>query len=181
MAQFYEPFLGGDYAMAHKLVSEATNILALCVSEPTTNIGSYRMVITFTGISPFRGDKLWSQSRRPGSGAIVFHLFNGCPTLIVPVVSNAPIIAWSPWTLAQMRDASSSRYTVEKHYEQLHDWLNGIISLDHVLPELRPKYAGLLNRAIYLVIQGAVNLQNANQSVLDHVDTERAGIVAFRY
>lgn len=62
------------------------------------------MLVLFTGISPFRAN-MWSTSRRPGCGSIVFQLMDGCPALVVPVTKNAPITAWSPWTLSQMRQA----------------------------------------------------------------------------
>ena len=93
----------GDYLLAHKLLSESAHTLALCDPNPTVDIGTNRMVILFTGISPYRG--VWSQSRRPGCGTIIFHLLDGCPALIIPVTNRAPICAWSPWTLAQMRAA----------------------------------------------------------------------------
>ena len=180
IAQFFGPFLGGDYAMAHKILSEAINVLSLCDADPNNNIGTNRMVLTFTGISPFRAN-MWSTSRRPGCGTIIFHLFDGCPAVVIPVNNNAPILAWSPWTLAQMRGAGSGGYKPEWQHEQICEWLDGIISHEHLTPALREKYVDILGRSVSLMINGALNLQNAGQSVLGKFDPERAGIVAFRY
>lgn len=78
------------------------SILSFCPSDPRTDIGTNRLLLFFTGISPYRGN-MWSTSRRPGCGTLIFHLMDGCPGLVIPVTSNAPICAWSPWTLSEMR------------------------------------------------------------------------------
>jgi hypothetical protein len=95
----------------------------MCEANPEIDIGTNRMVILFTGIAPYRGvvsyvtffgtftaktSEQWSQSRRPGCGTIIFHLLDGCPALVIPVTKAAPITAWSPWTLSQMRAATSA-------------------------------------------------------------------------
>ncbi|KAL5389747.1 hypothetical protein DPSP01_002239 [Paraphaeosphaeria sporulosa] len=67
ICQFFGPFLGGDYLLAHKLLSESTHTLALCDPNPQADIGTNRLVILFTGIAPYRAN-MWSTSRRPGCG-----------------------------------------------------------------------------------------------------------------
>lgn len=111
IAQSFGPFLGGDYLLAHKLLSESVHTLAMCEANPTVDIGTNRLLILFTGLSPFRAN-MWSTSRRPGCGTVVFHLLDGCPALVVPVTKNAPITAWSPWTLSQMRQAQMGMGTM---------------------------------------------------------------------
>jgi hypothetical protein len=59
----------GDYLLAHKLLAESTHTLALCDPSPETDIGTNRLVILFTGISPYRAN-MWSTSRRPGCGTL---------------------------------------------------------------------------------------------------------------
>ncbi|KAF2842915.1 hypothetical protein M501DRAFT_924597 [Patellaria atrata CBS 101060] len=202
IAQFFGPFVAADYAMAHKLVAEASHVLSLCDPDPAVNIGVNRLVVLFVGIAPFRAD-MWSTSRRPGCGTLIFHLLDGCPALVVPVTGNAPIVAWSPWTLAQMRasgglgasasasasvsvsvgtsDVGNGTYRAEWQHEQLCEWLDGIVSVAHLSPGIREKYIDVLGRAVSLVINGALASERAGKTVLGKVDPERAGICMFRY
>jgi hypothetical protein len=180
----------GDYLLAHKLISESVHTLALCDPNPQTDIGTNRMVILFTGISPYRAN-MWSTSRRPGCGTIIFHLLDGCPALIIPVTNKAPICAWSPWTLSQMRAAQYNPsnptgpgmnvgYSAEWQHEQICEWLDTIISVQHVNPSIRDRYVDVLGRSVSLVINGALALEKC-QPLLGKLDPERAGIVMFRY
>jgi hypothetical protein len=155
------------------------------------------MVILFTGISPYRG--VWSQSRRPGCGTIIFHLLDGCPALVIPVTSRAPICAWSPWTLSQMRAAQNSfapgppqqigmmpmpaqpgTYNPEWQHEQICEFLDSVISVPHINPAIRDRYVEVLGRSVSLVVNGALALENC-RPLLGKLDPERAGIVMFRY
>jgi hypothetical protein len=178
----------GDYSMAHKLISESVHTLTLCDPNPTVDIGTNRMVILFTGISPFRAN-MWSTSRRPGCGTIVFHLLDGCPALIIPVTNVAPICAWSPWTLSQMCVAQyamnpmgpgTGGYSADWHHEQICEWLDSIISVHHISPQIRDKYVDVLGRSVSLLINGALALEKC-APLLGKLDPERAGIVMFRY
>jgi hypothetical protein len=174
--------------MAHKLISESVHTLAMCDANPQTDIGTNRMVILFTGISPYRAN-MWSTSRRPGCGTIIFHLLDGCPALVIPVTNRAPICAWSPWTLSQMRAAQyalnpqgpgTGSYAAAWHHEQICEWLDTIISVPHINPAIRERYVDVLGRSVSLVINGALALEKC-QPLLGKLDPERAGIVMFRY
>lgn len=156
------------------------------------------MLVVFTGISPYRG--VWSQSRRPGCGTIIFHLLDGCPALVIPVNSRAPICAWSPWTLSQMRAAQAQQpppmgmpgmqmqmpmqqpgmYNPEWHHEQICEFLDSVISVPHINPAIQEKYVEVLGRSVSLVVNGALALENC-RPLLGKLDPERAGIVMFRY
>lgn len=60
-----------------------------------------RMVILVVGFKPHR--KLWTTSARPGESVINYILLNGCPAIVVPVKTGAPLIAWyGGMTLEQM-------------------------------------------------------------------------------
>ena len=177
----------------------------MCEANPAVDIGTNRMLILFTGISPYRAN-MWSTSRRPGCGTLVFQLLNGCPALVIPVTPNAPIVAWSPWTLSQMRayqasnpptpshstylsspapplpPLNSTGYTPELQHEQVCEYLDTIISLQHVNPAMREKYEGVLARSVSLVINGALATERCgNNAGLGKVDPARAGVVMFRY
>ena len=180
VAQCFGPFLGGDYLLAHKLLSETAHTLSLCEANPTVDIGTNRMLVLFTGISPYRAN-MWSTSRRPGCGTLIFQLLNGCPALVVPVTSQAPIVAWSPWTLSQMRNPTSG-YQAEIQHEQICEYLDTIISQTHLTPGVREKYEGVLARSMSLVINGALASEKCgNQTAMAKLDPERSGIVMFRY
>jgi hypothetical protein len=185
IAQCFGPFLAADYAMAHKIAAESTHVLALCDADPKTDIGTNRMVITFAALTPYRGGNgMWSTSRRPGCAMLHCHLFDGCPALIIPVNAQAPIVAWSPWTLAQMQEGKmmqSGGYVAEIQHEQICEWLDGLISVPHVLPEARERYVDVLARGVSLIINGALCLDSAPKSLLGKIDAERAGIAMFRY
>lgn len=193
----YGPFLGGsyflfmkevkstlttagDYLLAHKLVSESIHTLSLCAADPTQDIGTNRLLILFTAISPYRAN-MWSTSRRPGCGTLIFHLLSGCPALVVPVTSSAPLVAWSPWTLSQMRDPSSG-YQAEFQHEELCEYLDTIVSMPHLNPGIKEKYEGVLARSVSLVINGALATERCGHVAgMGKVDPARAGIVMFRY
>jgi hypothetical protein len=175
--------------MAHKLISESAHTLAMCEANPEIDIGTNRMVLLFTGISPYRAN-MWSTSRRPGCGTIIFHLLDGCPALVLPVTSKAPICAWSPWTLSQMRVAQyalnpnnvagSGGYSAEWQHEQICEFLDTVISVPHLNPAIRDRYIEVLGRSVSLVINGALALEKC-QPLLGKLDPERSGIVMFRY
>jgi hypothetical protein len=107
-----------------------------------------------------------------------FHLFDGCPALVIPVNAAAPILAWSPWTLAQML---SGQYAAEVQHEQLCEWLDSLVSIQHVNAEVRERFIDILGRAVSLVVNGALCLDSASKAVMSKFDPERAGIVMFRY
>ncbi|KAF1914940.1 hypothetical protein BDU57DRAFT_520189 [Ampelomyces quisqualis] len=189
IAQCFGPFLGGDYLLAQKLLWESVHTLPMCEANPEIDIGTNRMVILFTGIAPYRG--VWSQSRRPGCGTIIFHLLDGCPALVIPVTKAAPITAWSPWTLSQMRAApsavagysdaqNSGGYSPEWQHEQICEFLDTIISIPHVHPALQQNYVHVLSRMVSLVINGALALDRCTP-ILGKLDPTRAGICMLRY
>ncbi|KAF1980887.1 hypothetical protein K402DRAFT_343548 [Aulographum hederae CBS 113979] len=195
IAQFYGPFLAADYALAHKLVAESANVLSLCEADPSVNIGGNRMVIVFTGLAPFRAG-MWSTSRRPGCGTVVFNLFDGCPAVVVPVSASAPVCAWSPWTWAQMRSYqyiqqqqqpqpqtpnNPHKYTPEYQHEQICEWIDSIVAPELLDDNTKNKYEMVLGRAVSLLINGVLALEKVQPGVLGKVDGERAGIVGFRY
>ncbi|KAH0551194.1 hypothetical protein GP486_007479 [Trichoglossum hirsutum] len=138
--------------------------------------GCNRMVILFTGISPYRS--VWSTSRRPGAAVILFHLLDGCPALVIPVSNRAPICAWSPWTLLNMRSAA---YRPEIQHEQICEYLDTIVNLDQVYEHVRPRYEEVMARSVSMVINGAINTKFVNPAILSKIDPERAGIVMYRY
>lgn len=171
IAQCFGPFLGADYALAHKLLSESAAVLALCNPDPTVNIGCNRMLVTFVGITPYRTG-MWSSSRRPGAAMINFHLVNGCPSLVIPTNERAPLVGWSPTTLLTMRSAN---YSPPLHHQKLCEFLDSIISPKDCSPGIMNNYEASLGRAVSMVINGALGTKTVDPKILKGLDPERAG------
>ena len=173
IAQCFGPFLAGDYQLAHKLLSESAAVLSLCNPDPTVNIGTNRMLVTFIGITPYRGG-MWSSSRRPGAALMNFHLLNGCPSLVIPTNNLAPLVAWSPITLVSMKGES---FRPEALHEQVCEFLDGIISVKDCPPGVMANYEAALGRAVSMVINGPLGLKNIDPKILKGLDPERAGLI----
>lgn len=71
-------------------------------------------------------------------------------------------------------------YSPEWQHEQICEWLDTIISLPHVNPQLQKNYVDVLGRMVSLVINGALALERC-RPILGSVDPERAGICMLRY
>ena len=72
------------------------------VSTPTT---PRRMVLVLVGIKPHRAG-MWVSSQRPSESVMNYVLFNGCPAIVFPVKSGAPLVAWDGLTLKQLWDVT---------------------------------------------------------------------------
>ncbi|KAI9722614.1 MAG: hypothetical protein M1812_001545 [Candelaria pacifica] len=207
MAQLYSPYLNGelqlstyhyhdkssftdipattaDTALAHKLLSENASTIPLCDPDPTHHLSHGRLILLFVGISPFR--TLWSTSRRPGAGQLTFHLLDGCPALVLPVqATRTPILAWSPWTLDQMKAGPAAGYQAQVQHHQICEWLSPLVERNGLYPCVRDQAAfdRVVGRVISMIINGAVAVppKGLDGKFLGKVDGERAGIVAFRY
>ena len=120
----------------------------------------------------------WSQSRIPDGARLIFQLINGCPALVIPVSSHAPILAWSSWTLRQMHD---KKFNPVEQYTELFIYLDSIINFEVVDESKKEKYKLLITKGIEMIIKGAVATREVDKKVWELVDTDRAGIVMFRY
>ena len=136
---------------------------------------------------------MWSTSRRPGCGQLRIHMFNGCPTLVVPAYSDAqraPVIAWSPWTLKQMHEGSGQvglgapgQYTPQKQHQEICGWLLGLVDRRGLHPSVANNAGSLerlVGKVVTMIINGAMTAPKGGK-VCGVVDSERAGIVALRY
>jgi hypothetical protein len=134
------------------------------------------------GISPWR-TQAWSQARIPGEARMTLHLLTSCSALVIPVTDQAPICAWSPWTLKQVHGCSESgiEYTPDRQYEELFGFLETVISVKDVDEIVRENYRHSMGVGLQSVIQGVVNTKDLGKEVLGKVDLGRAGIVLFRY
>ncbi|KAL8918038.1 MAG: hypothetical protein Q9172_005588 [Xanthocarpia lactea] len=188
MAQFFKPYLLADTHLTHKLLTESACVIPLCESTPSARLPYARLLVTFIGISPFRLESsgVWSTSRRPGCGQLHIHMFNGCPTLVIPAhsdVQRTPVIAWSPWTLKQMHEGNGREYTPQKQHEEICAWLLEMVDRAGVHPSITNIVGSLerlVGKVVTMIINGALSAPRGGK-VCGVVDSERAGIVAMRY
>lgn len=71
-------------------------------------------------------------------------------------------------------------YNPEWQHEQICEFLDGVISVEHVVAKVRERYVEVLGRMVSLVMNGALALEKV-RPVLGNLDEERSGIVMFRY
>ncbi|KAL1634161.1 hypothetical protein SLS56_002464 [Neofusicoccum ribis] len=217
MAEFWGPFIKSDEGLARALLSASPPVLSLCDPDPAHAFPAPRMLLLFTAIAPFRAG-MWSTSRRPGCATMFFHLFDGCPALVVPVKPTAaaappplsrsstatsssssskgkqrahspanalrvPVLAWSPWTLAQMMGSGRDGYAAAVQHRQLCEWLDGMLSVEHMHERVRERYVELLGRSVSLVVNGGLGVGKMGEEWLKErkVDVGRAGVVAVRF
>lgn len=116
-------------------------------------------------------------------------------------------MAWSPWTLKEMKDGASvsvsssglvsgaeggnasgdasegvAAYTPQFHHGQISSWLvNGeVVSPQHMHEGVRGRWRETLARCVSLVILGGLGV-GGEMVGKGKVDVERAGIVMVRY
>ena len=166
-----------DYKLAQKLLVEGAATLSLCDPEPTHHINSNRMIVLFVGITPWR-TSAWSQARIPGEARLRFHLINGCPAFVLPVTKDAPVCAWSSWTL---KDMVTPGYQPTKQYESIFRFLENLIQMESVEWAKKENHRNFMGASIKLIIEGAIQTKTVDPKILGSIDPERAGIVMFRY
>ncbi|KAJ7076122.1 hypothetical protein B0H15DRAFT_606778 [Mycena belliarum] len=171
--------------------SEPEHTLATVPAPPTPR----RMVILVVGLKPHR--TLWTTSARPSESVINYILLNGCPAIVVPVKTGAPLVAWDALTLeelwkvelpadepeAESTNAAQGKFggIVNVFFEYLDlcvDWERVIVSGDPEKPtEMDGRKA--LKSALGLLVAAAVR-SGSSKEVKKEVDKERSGIAMWR-
>lgn len=201
MAQLLRPRLAADASIAPTLLSScaASDIpvaspfgcpwedpfFAPAVSYPKFR----RMAIFLTGISPYRyvtTQSAWSHSRIPNEARISFHLFTHAPIIVFPIIDQAPVMAWSPWTVAQMFEAIySRRYSVDRHVRELVAFIETVIDQNVVrsLPEYAKNgWQDVMEGCLRSMLSSVTNVPDAiKETSKNCCELERMGVVAFRY
>lgn len=161
-----------------------------------------RLVLLVVGLKPHR--HLWTTSARPGESVVYYQLLNGCPAVVVPVKTGAPLLAWDTLTLEELWKVKLSETADEQSQ------FNGIISVLLEFLELCVDWARMvppeiqvireeqenqekaendtesqdekreaLRNALRMLVAGAVR-SGENKAVRDDVDKERSGIAMWR-
>lgn len=203
MAQLLRPRLAADASIAPTLLSScATSDIPVvapfgCPWEDPSFAPTMppfpkfrRMAIFLTGISPYRyltTQSAWSHSRIPNEARITFHLFTHAPIIVFPIRDQSPVLAWSPWTVAQMFEAIwSRRYSVDRHVQELLSFIETVIDEDVVrrsCPEFEEHgWRDAMDGCLRSMLSAVINVPDAiKETSKDCCELERTGVVAFRY
>lgn len=196
MAQLRTPRLAADASIAPTLLSSFhesnTPVLSPfgCPWEDATFSPGVafprfrRMTIFLAGISPYRwSTSAWSHSRIPSEARITFHVLTHVPAVVLPVRDQSPILAWSPWTVAQMLETSKkNRYDVNRHVRELMDFISTVIDEEAVPKNLEYGWRDVMDASLRCMLSAVLNAPAAVQETSKECcELERMGIVAFRY
>lgn len=200
MAQLRTPRLAADASIAPTLLSSFHESDTPVVSpfgcpweDPTFSPGvSFprfrRMAIFLTGISPYRWvttQSAWSHSRIPNEARITFHILTHVPAVVLPVRDQSPILAWSPWTVAQILETKKNHYDVNMHVRELLDFIGTVIDEEAI--NSNPKtvewgWRDAMDASLRSMLSAVLNAPDAiRQTSKECCELERMGIVAFRY
>jgi hypothetical protein len=135
-----------------------------------------RLAILLLGLKPHRLG-MWTSSARPSESVLQYVLLNGAPTIILPALAGAPLIAWNTLTINQIHAK--------------HDKYDGIVRILFEYISLCVDWARVtvgdgdeerkiaVRDALELVVAAAAQSHNSKQVKKD-VDLDRTGIVIFR-
>ncbi|KAG8913315.1 hypothetical protein FRC00_002637 [Tulasnella sp. 408] len=151
------------------------------LTESSTSVPSRRMIILPLGIKPHRS-RVWTSSARPGESVMRYVLFNGCPTIVVPVKPGSPLVAWDTLTLSQLEKYGREGRGVDgvvrillEYVELCVDWERMVVA-SKGRDDLKRE---AIKDALTLLVENLVKA-GQSQDVKEKVDADRAGIVFFR-
>ncbi|KAK7742257.1 hypothetical protein SLS53_004400 [Cytospora paraplurivora] len=195
MAQLLTPRLAADAVIAPTLLASLDESNTPIVSPfdgkdqshsnspaATPSPKLRRMAIFLTGISPYRfitSKSAWSHSRIPNEARITFHLFTHVPAIVLPVRDTSPVLAWSPWTVAQMLE-KKSKYDLEAHVKELLQFIETVIDEEAVKDAKgwqEPVICSL--RAMLSTVLDFPD--EIRETAKECCELERSGVVCFRY
>lgn len=150
--------------------------MSLCDPDPTHHIDCNRLIVFFVGITP-RRTSAWSQARIPGEARLRFHLINGYPAFVLPVLPTAPICACFAVTL---KETVTPNFQQEKQYEGIFRSLESLTKVEAVEWQKKKYYREFMAAGTRMIIQGAAETKTVDPKMLGFIDPERAGVM-FRY
>lgn len=196
MAQLRTPRLAADASIAPILLSSFYESNAPVVSPfgcpwedatfcPDVVFPRFRrMAILVAGISPYRwSTTAWSHSRIPSEARISFHVMTHVPAVVLPVRDQSPILAWSPWTVAQMLDTTKkNRYDVNRHIRELLDFVETVIDESAIPKTVEWGWREVIDASLRSMLGAVLSAPYAvRETSRDCCELERMGVVAFRY
>ncbi|CZT44386.1 uncharacterized protein RSE6_04548 [Rhynchosporium secalis] len=120
---------------------------------------------------------MWTSSTGPSESVLKYILLDGAPTILLPALPGAPLLAWDTLTLKQMQ-AKQGKY--EGVVKILYEYLSLCVDWERVIVGEREEGKKRAVRdAVELIVAAAV-ASGDSKAVLEDVDLDRAGIVIFR-
>lgn len=195
MARLLRPRLAADASIAPILLSSFTDADTPILSplgcpwedpsfRPTAPAyPKFRRVAVFiTGISPYRyitTQTAWSHCRIPNEAKLTFHLYTHVPAIILPIRDQSPVLAWSPWTIAQMFQ-KKTKYGIAMHVQELLDFIETVI--DEKVARENPEWRDIVEAALRSMLSCVLSVPDAiREASKKNCELERAGVVLFRY
>ena len=165
-----------------------------------------RIVLVVLGLKPHR--LLWTTSARPSESVIYYNLLNGCPAVVLPVKTGAPLVAWDTLTLEELWKVeipedengatSTSKFegiisVLSEYLEMCVDWgrvcvpkfetpqkkVDGTVDKQQERLESDDEKRTELKSALRLLVSGAIR-SGQSRAVRSEVDKERSGIAMWR-
>jgi hypothetical protein len=164
--------------MMHRTKSEAPADLE---SEPTPTLQTIvtpprRLALVLLGLKPHRLS-MWTSSARPSESLLQYILLNGAPTLILPALAGAPLLAWNTLTIKQIH-AKKGKY--DGIVRILFEYVSLCVDWERVtVGEGNEERKNAVRDALELVVAAASQSADS-KAVKKGVDLERAGIVIYR-
>ncbi|KAK0099249.1 hypothetical protein ONS96_008483 [Cadophora gregata f. sp. sojae] len=135
-----------------------------------------RLAVVLLGLKPHRLG-MWTSSARPSESVLKYVLLNGAPTIVLPALAGAPLIAWITLTLKQLH-SKKDRY--DGVVRILFEYLSLCVDWERVtVGEGDEERKKAVRDAVELVVAAAVQSVDS-KAVMKDVDLDRAGIVIFR-
>ncbi|KAI1781289.1 hypothetical protein F4818DRAFT_34425 [Hypoxylon cercidicola] len=186
MMEFLGPGLAADAELAPMLLNsitpQDTPICALCSIElGAESIPRYRrLAVFFVGIAPYRTQSAWSQAKLPSEARLHMAVLTHIPAIVLPVKPDAPVCAWSPWTMKSIVGGKEG-YSAKEHGAEMLRYIE--TQLDEALVEdkIRSNWRQILQTALDGMIDGVQHAPSELGKIANVFDSERAGFVAFRY
>lgn len=193
VAKFFGPGLKADASLAPTILtcSERASprlITALCdwhdPSAARPHFG--RLAIFFLGISPYRTNSAWSQSRIPNEARLRLHVLEGVPAIVLPIAPRAPTCMWYSkpisviWEEAQGGSLQIQQDANEVFEGALRDIVDptGIADPQFQQPGV---WESTTLQALTGMFQTIHNVKGASGSLGNVLDPSRTGLVMFRY
>lgn len=135
-----------------------------------------RLAVVLLGLKPHRLG-MWTSSARPSESVLQYILLNGAPTIILPALAGAPLIAWYTLTLKQIH---AKRDTYDEIVPVLFEYISLCVDWARItVGDGEDERKTAVRDALELVVASAAQSVDS-KPVAKNVDPDRAGVVIFR-
>jgi hypothetical protein len=176
-----------DGSFAKELKERCTNQLKdLCeLASQNCNQGDQMIILFMSNRS------LWPpkppQSTELTTANLAFQILDYYPALVLPVTTEAPLYAWSPWTLSQMLDRQRG-YSKDLQVKEICNFLTGITDRGRLPEEMiadetvyKDKLEIIIGGIVKKALNNSLGPKRSKRLTKSGLDPERAAIVMLRF